>query len=293
MAPDPGEPAKSRPGLLGRIRIDQRLNEQVPLDIPFTDETGREIRLRRAVRQAARDPGARVLRVSDAVHAGPERTRLGAGRHELRAGTGVRRRCRELQSQGRAGAGRAEKGELSRAVWPAAHGSRLAFPHRQGRVDQAADRRHRLPLRVRPRDPAVRAWRRHRGADAEGRHLEVLLRNRILGARYQAGADRSLRRSHRHADRRRAAVLLPLRPGDRKVRRRRAADGARRRRGIPPRAPIVPDREPATRSRSLRPFDGAQGRPERLEGRTKPSRDPSRASGSPEPSRRAPASPGS
>jgi protein SCO1 len=45
MSPDPGEPAKSRPGLLGRIRIDQRLNEQVPLDIPFTDETGREIRL--------------------------------------------------------------------------------------------------------------------------------------------------------------------------------------------------------------------------------------------------------
>jgi protein SCO1/2 len=45
MAPDPGEPAQSRPGLLGQIRIDQRLNEQVPLDIPFTDETGREIRL--------------------------------------------------------------------------------------------------------------------------------------------------------------------------------------------------------------------------------------------------------
>src|ERR671915_485256 len=45
MAPDPGEPAKSRPGLLGKIRIDQRLNEQVPLDIPFTDESGREIRL--------------------------------------------------------------------------------------------------------------------------------------------------------------------------------------------------------------------------------------------------------
>jgi protein SCO1/2 len=45
MTPDPGEPAKSRPGVLGRIRIDQRLNEQVPLDIPFTDEAGREIRL--------------------------------------------------------------------------------------------------------------------------------------------------------------------------------------------------------------------------------------------------------
>jgi len=45
MTPDPGEPAKSRPGLLGKIRIDQRLNERVPLDIPFTDESGREIRL--------------------------------------------------------------------------------------------------------------------------------------------------------------------------------------------------------------------------------------------------------
>jgi protein SCO1/2 len=46
MAPAPGEPAKSKPGVLGRIRIDQRLNEQVPLDLPFVDETGREVRLR-------------------------------------------------------------------------------------------------------------------------------------------------------------------------------------------------------------------------------------------------------
>jgi protein SCO1/2 len=45
MAPDPGEPAKSRPGVLGKVRIDQRLNHQVPLDLPFTDESGREIRL--------------------------------------------------------------------------------------------------------------------------------------------------------------------------------------------------------------------------------------------------------
>lgn len=45
MTPDPGEPTKSRPGLLGKIRIDQQLNAQVPLDIPFTDESGREIQL--------------------------------------------------------------------------------------------------------------------------------------------------------------------------------------------------------------------------------------------------------
>jgi protein SCO1/2 len=45
MTPAPGEPAKSKPGLLGRVRIDQRLNEQIPLDLPFVDETGRDVRL--------------------------------------------------------------------------------------------------------------------------------------------------------------------------------------------------------------------------------------------------------
>jgi protein SCO1/2 len=45
MTPEPGEPAKSKPGPLGRVRIDQRLNEQVPLDLRFTDETGRDVRL--------------------------------------------------------------------------------------------------------------------------------------------------------------------------------------------------------------------------------------------------------
>jgi len=45
MAAAPGDPAKSMPGLLSRIAIDQRLNQQVPLDLAFTDESGREVRL--------------------------------------------------------------------------------------------------------------------------------------------------------------------------------------------------------------------------------------------------------
>jgi protein SCO1/2 len=40
-----GEPAGAKPGILGRIGIDQRIGEQVPLDLPFTDENGREVRL--------------------------------------------------------------------------------------------------------------------------------------------------------------------------------------------------------------------------------------------------------
>jgi protein SCO1 len=44
-APEPGDAAADRPGLLSKIRIDQRLNHQVPLDLQFTDETGRTVRL--------------------------------------------------------------------------------------------------------------------------------------------------------------------------------------------------------------------------------------------------------
>jgi protein SCO1/2 len=42
---EPGDPATAKPGLLSRIGIDQRLNEQVPLDLPFVDESGRDVKL--------------------------------------------------------------------------------------------------------------------------------------------------------------------------------------------------------------------------------------------------------
>ena len=42
---DPGEPSAARPGLLGKIGIDQRLDAQVPLDLAFVDENGRDVRL--------------------------------------------------------------------------------------------------------------------------------------------------------------------------------------------------------------------------------------------------------
>jgi protein SCO1/2 len=43
--PEPGQPSSAKPGILGKIGIDQRLNEQVPLDLPFVDENGRDVRL--------------------------------------------------------------------------------------------------------------------------------------------------------------------------------------------------------------------------------------------------------
>ena len=44
-AGEPGDAASAKPGLLGKIGIDQRLNHQVPLDLTFVDEAGREVRL--------------------------------------------------------------------------------------------------------------------------------------------------------------------------------------------------------------------------------------------------------
>ena len=44
-AEEPGEPANAKPGLLKQIGIDQHLNTQVPLDLMFKDETGRDVRL--------------------------------------------------------------------------------------------------------------------------------------------------------------------------------------------------------------------------------------------------------
>ena len=43
---EPGDPATAKPGLLSKIGIDQRLNHQVPLDLTFVDETGRDVKLR-------------------------------------------------------------------------------------------------------------------------------------------------------------------------------------------------------------------------------------------------------
>ena len=41
----PGTPSSSVPDLLSRVGIDQKLDSQVPLDLAFTDETGRAVKL--------------------------------------------------------------------------------------------------------------------------------------------------------------------------------------------------------------------------------------------------------
>jgi len=44
-APDPGDPTGARPGLLSKIHIDQHLDTKLPLDLPFVDDHGKQVRL--------------------------------------------------------------------------------------------------------------------------------------------------------------------------------------------------------------------------------------------------------
>ena len=43
--PSAGIPSSQMPGILSKVSFDQRLNEPLPLDLPFRDEAGRDVRL--------------------------------------------------------------------------------------------------------------------------------------------------------------------------------------------------------------------------------------------------------
>ncbi|HEY7499962.1 MAG TPA: SCO family protein [Vicinamibacterales bacterium] len=42
---EPGDPTATRPGMLAKIAIDQQIGAQLPLDLPFVDESGRKVML--------------------------------------------------------------------------------------------------------------------------------------------------------------------------------------------------------------------------------------------------------
>ncbi|MEO8682863.1 MAG: SCO family protein [Vicinamibacterales bacterium] len=45
IAPQPGLPSNQVPGVLGKVSFEQRLDAQLPLDLVFKDETGRDVKL--------------------------------------------------------------------------------------------------------------------------------------------------------------------------------------------------------------------------------------------------------
>ena len=61
-----------RPELLKDVGIDQKLNNSIPLDLTFRDETGQTIKLAQFFGQRACDSIACLLQLSDALHTGTE-----------------------------------------------------------------------------------------------------------------------------------------------------------------------------------------------------------------------------
>ena len=211
----------AKPGLLAKIGIDQRLNQQVPLDLPFVDETGTRRQARRLLRQAAGAAGAGLLRVPDAVHAGAQRRHRCAQGAELRRRQGIRRRRGQHQPARRAGPRGAEEAGLRRALRRPADGGRLALPDRT-RGEHPRPRRTRSGFRY-EYDEEIKQY-------AHGAGVELLTPKGVI-ARYFYGIEyspRDIRLGIIEASEERigspidsvAAALLSLRSGDREVRRR-------------------------------------------------------------------------
>ena len=197
----PGEPAKSKPGILGKIGIDQRLNQHIPLDLPFVDENGKDVRLgdyfgKRPVLLAMVYYECPMLctQVLNGVTGALKVINFDVGKEFDIVAVSI---------NPREGPGLAAQ-------------KKQAYVQRYGRP-QTADGWHfltgreeniqtprgggGLPLRLRRRDQAIRA-RRRRGADhAEGSHREVLLRHRVLAARHSLRDRRSVGGKNRIADR--------------------------------------------------------------------------------------------
>jgi protein SCO1/2 len=45
IAPEAGLPSNKVPGVLSKVAFEQHLNEQLPLELPFKDEMGRDVKL--------------------------------------------------------------------------------------------------------------------------------------------------------------------------------------------------------------------------------------------------------
>ena len=248
-AAEAGNPTSGKPGLLSKIGIDQKLNQQVPLDLMFTDETGRDIRLgdlfgKRPVVLALVYYECPMLctQVLNGVATALSVMEFNVGREFDVVAVSInpkegpqlaaQKKAAYVQRYGRPGTehgwhfltGRQDSiTKLAEAV-----GFRYEFDKGTGQFAHGAGIEVLTPQR---------------------RHLEVLLRDRVFVARSQVRRDAGARRAHRQRNRQRAAALLSLRPGNGAVRHHRARACPGGGRGDDPGVSDVSVRQPQARTR--------------------------------------------
>ena len=185
--------------ILKEVGLDQKLDAQVPLDLTFSDEQGRDVTLGSLF-------GPRPVVLALVYYECPMLcTEVLNGlvgslqTLSFNAGQGIRRRRRELRSRRNAGARRAEEAAVREALRPARRRSRHALPDRAARTRST---RSRTPSGFKYKyDPSTDQFAHTGGADrahARGSRVPVSLRHRVPAARSAAGAGRSGRRPDRH-----------------------------------------------------------------------------------------------
>ena len=219
------------PGALQGVGIDQKLDQQVPLDLIFRDEAGRAVPL-----SSFFQTGKPVLlapvyyrcpmlctQILNGLASSLKAVSFNPGQDfEIVSVSFDPKDTPELAAS--------KKQMLPEALRPAEHRQRLALPHRRPSQHQGSDGRRGLPLQVRPRHRPVRARQRHHDSDARRPALALLLWRGIRAARRAPGAGGGFAKQDRQPGRPDSAVLLPLRPGHGQVRRRGHEHAARRQR---------------------------------------------------------------
>ncbi len=187
----------------------------------FVDETGRDVTLGDYF---GTQPVVLVLvyyQLPDALHAGAERAgRLARGADASTPGKDFDVVVVSFDPGETPAMAAEEARRLRQALRPAGRRGGMHFLTGREADDRRAHERGRLPVHVRPGDRSVRAPGAHHRAHADGRVSRYLYGIEFAPRDLQAGAGRGGGQPDRHGRRSAAALLLPLRSGDREIRPR-------------------------------------------------------------------------
>ena len=224
-------PSSQMPSALSKVSFEQRLNEQLPLDLQFKDESGRTVKLGEYF---GRKPVVLTFvyyecpmlctQVLNGLESALRVINESIGKEFDVITVSFDPKETPVLASGK------KKAYLERYKRPSAEQGWHFLTGDQASID-ALTKAAGFNLLVGRGVAPVRARQRHRGGDAGRQAVAVFLRHRLLAARREVRADRIVEREDRHAGGAAVALLLSLRSGDGQLRVDGDARGAAGRRG--------------------------------------------------------------
>jgi protein SCO1/2 len=213
-----GGPENDRPpAILDKVGIAQNLNAQLPLNLPFVDETGRQVQLGSYF---GKHPAILALvyyqcpmLCSEELNGLTSALRM----VDVKPGKDFNVIVVIDRSERGAGAGGGQKAQLCQALREAGDGGWLAFPDRAAAGDRRADQGGWLRIH----EDSGAGWeaepvcpcQRDPDRDAGGQAGAVLHGRGVFAQGFAAGPGGGLVEQDRHAGRQHFDLLLPLRSG--------------------------------------------------------------------------------